>query len=42
MIIPEAIMHLLAPLVSASDSLPAILLSVLMCRFFGSQVFMVH
>ncbi|MCV5169032.1 PTS transporter subunit EIIC, partial [Escherichia coli] len=34
MIIPEAIMHLLAPLVSASDSLPAILLSVLMCQIF--------
>ncbi|WP_145594297.1 PTS sugar transporter subunit IIC [Yersinia aleksiciae] len=32
MIIPEAIMHLLAPLVSASDSLPAILLSVLLCQ----------
>lgn len=29
MIIPQAIMHLLEPLVSASDSLPAILLSVL-------------
>lgn len=34
MIIPQAIMHLLAPLVSASDSLPAILLSVLMCQIF--------
>ncbi|MEI7308351.1 PTS sugar transporter subunit IIC [Pectobacterium carotovorum] len=34
MIIPEAIMHLLAPLVSASDSLPAILLSVLLCQLF--------
>ncbi|MEA9389895.1 PTS sugar transporter subunit IIC [Acerihabitans sp. TG2] len=34
MIIPEAIMHLLAPLVSASDSLPAILLSVLLCQIF--------
>ena len=32
MIIPEAIMHLLAPLVSASDSLPAILISVLICQ----------
>ena len=29
MILPQAIMHVLAPLVSASDSLPAILLSVL-------------
>ncbi len=27
-------MHLLEPLVSASDSLPAILLSVLMCQIF--------
>ncbi|GKW02195.1 permease IIC component [Pectobacterium carotovorum subsp. carotovorum] len=34
MIIPEAIMHLLAPLVSASDSLTAILLSVLLCQLF--------
>ncbi|CNI06814.1 PTS sugar transporter subunit IIC [Yersinia pekkanenii] len=34
MIIPEAIMHLLAPLVSASDSLPAIILSVLLCQIF--------
>jgi len=34
MIIPEAIMHLLQPLVSASDSLPAILLSVLLCQIF--------
>lgn len=34
MIIPEAIMHLLAPLVSASDSLPAMLLSVLLCQIF--------
>lgn len=34
MIIPQAIMHLLAPLVSASDSLPAILLSVLLCQIF--------
>ncbi|TCV94295.1 PTS sugar transporter subunit IIC [Biostraticola tofi] len=34
MIIPEAIMHLLAPLVSASDSLPAVLLSVLLCQLF--------
>ena len=34
MILPQAIMHLLAPLVSASDSLPAILLSVLMCQIF--------
>ena len=32
MIIPEAIMHLLQPLVSASDTLPAVLLSVLICR----------
>jgi len=32
MIIPEAIMQLLAPLVSASDSLPAMLLSVLVCQ----------
>src|SRR5476651_1365994 len=32
MIIPEAIMHLLAPLVSASDSLPAILISVFICQ----------
>jgi PTS system cellobiose-specific IIC component len=32
MIIPEAIMQLLAPLVSASDSLPAMLLSVLICQ----------
>jgi len=34
MIIPEAIMHLVQPLVSASDSLPAILLSVLLCQIF--------
>lgn len=34
MIIPQAIMHLLEPLVSASDSLPAILLSVLLCQIF--------
>ncbi|WP_145576828.1 PTS sugar transporter subunit IIC [Yersinia alsatica] len=34
MIIPEAIMHLLAPLVSASDSLPAMLLSILLCQIF--------
>ena len=34
MIIPQAIMHLLEPLVSASDSLPAILLSVLLCQMF--------
>lgn len=34
MIIPEVIMHQLAPLVSASDSLPAILLSVLLCQLF--------
>lgn len=34
MILPQAIMHLLEPLVSASDSLPAILLSVLMCQIF--------
>ena len=34
MIIPEAIMHLLAPLVSASDSLLAMLLSVLLCQIF--------
>ncbi|NDL65639.1 PTS sugar transporter subunit IIC [Acerihabitans arboris] len=32
MIIPEAIMQLLAPLVSASDSLPTMLLSVLICQ----------
>ncbi|ACX85903.1 PTS cellobiose transporter subunit IIC [Pectobacterium parmentieri] len=32
MIIPEAIMHLLAPLISASDSLPAILISVFICQ----------
>ncbi|MCU5775574.1 PTS sugar transporter subunit IIC [Erwiniaceae bacterium BAC15a-03b] len=32
MIIPQAIMHLLEPLVSASDSLPAVLLSVLVCQ----------
>ncbi|VEI68303.1 PTS sugar transporter subunit IIC [Serratia rubidaea] len=32
MIIPQAIMHLLQPLVSASDSLPAILISVLICQ----------
>src|SRR5471030_2151946 len=32
MIIPEAIMQLLAPLVSASDSLPAILISVFICQ----------
>ena len=32
MIIPEAIMHLLQPLVSASDTLPAVLLSVLICQ----------
>ncbi len=32
MILPEAIMHLLAPLVSASDSLPAILISVFICQ----------
>ncbi|MBF4662371.1 PTS sugar transporter subunit IIC [Cronobacter malonaticus] len=32
MILPEAIMHLLAPLVAASDSLPAILISVLICQ----------
>ncbi|MDU6059222.1 MAG: PTS transporter subunit EIIC [Enterobacter sp.] len=30
----QAIMHLLEPLVSASDSLPAILLSVLLCQIF--------
>lgn len=34
MIIPQAIMHLLQPLVAASDSLPAILLSVLLCQIF--------
>ncbi|MFO5978781.1 PTS sugar transporter subunit IIC, partial [Klebsiella pneumoniae] len=34
MTLPQAIMHLLEPLVSASDSLPAILLSVLMCQIF--------
>ncbi|MFA0412201.1 PTS sugar transporter subunit IIC [Vibrio renipiscarius] len=32
MIIPEAIMSLVQPLVSASDSLPAILLAVLICQ----------
>ncbi|CAI0733670.1 PTS sugar transporter subunit IIC [Serratia ficaria] len=32
MIIPQAIMHLLEPLVSASDSLPAILISVFICQ----------
>ncbi len=32
MIIPEAIMSLLQPLVSASDSLPAVLLAVLVCQ----------
>ncbi|ELQ6140860.1 PTS sugar transporter subunit IIC [Cronobacter sakazakii] len=32
MILPEAIMHLLSPLVAASDSLPAILISVLICQ----------
>ncbi|CAE1147719.1 PTS sugar transporter subunit IIC [Serratia sp. JUb9] len=32
MIIPQAIMHLLQPLVSASDSLPAILISVFICQ----------
>lgn len=32
LIIPEAIMHLLAPLISASDSLPAILISVFICQ----------
>ncbi|PNS13037.1 PTS cellobiose transporter subunit IIC [Mixta theicola] len=32
MIIPQAIMHLLQPLVSASDTLPAVLLSVLICQ----------
>ncbi|AUG98873.1 PTS sugar transporter subunit IIC [Prodigiosinella confusarubida] len=30
--IPAAIMHLLAPLISASDSLPAILISVFICQ----------
>lgn len=35
-------MHLLEPLVSASDSLPAILLSVLMCQIFSSPVFTAH
>ncbi|ALB56219.1 PTS transporter subunit EIIC [Cronobacter universalis] len=34
MIMPQAIMHLLEPLVSASDSLPAVLLSVLLCQIF--------
>ncbi|WP_105623646.1 PTS sugar transporter subunit IIC [Cronobacter malonaticus] len=32
MILPEAIMHLLSPLVAASDSLLAILISVLICQ----------
>ncbi|PUW04883.1 PTS sugar transporter subunit IIC [Cronobacter sakazakii] len=32
MILPEAIMHLLSPLVAASDSLQAILISVLICQ----------
>jgi len=32
MIIPEAIMSLLQPLVSASDSLPAVLLAVFVCQ----------
>ncbi len=32
MIIPEAIMSLVKPLVAASDTLPAILLSVLVCQ----------
>lgn len=32
MIVPQAIMHLLEPLVSASDSLPAILISVFICQ----------
>ncbi|WP_319703913.1 PTS sugar transporter subunit IIC [Cronobacter sakazakii] len=32
MILPEAIMHLLSPLVAASDSLTAILISVLICQ----------
>ncbi|EPD6703032.1 PTS sugar transporter subunit IIC [Cronobacter dublinensis] len=32
MILPGAIMHLLSPLVAASDSLPAILISVLICQ----------
>ncbi|NCH75109.1 PTS sugar transporter subunit IIC [Cronobacter sakazakii] len=32
MILPEAIMHLLSPLVAASDSLPAILISALICQ----------
>ncbi|MCE0495080.1 PTS sugar transporter subunit IIC [Vibrio salinus] len=32
MIIPQAIMSLLQPLVSASDSLPAVLLAVFMCQ----------
>ncbi len=34
MIMPQAIMHLLEPLVSASVSLPAVLLSVLLCQIF--------
>ncbi|WP_163313850.1 PTS transporter subunit EIIC, partial [Enterobacter hormaechei] len=32
MIIPEAIMSLVKPLVAASDTLPAVLLSVLVCQ----------
>ena len=35
MIIPEAIMSLVKPLVAASDTLPAILLSVLVCQVLG-------
>lgn len=32
MILPEAIMHMLKPLVAASDSLPAVLLALLVCQ----------
>ena len=40
MIIPEAIMSLVKPLVAASDTLPAILLSVLVCQllWFGALI----
>ena len=42
MIIPEAIMSLVKPLVAASDTLPAVLLSVLVCRCSGLPVSMVR
>ena len=42
MIIPEAIMSLVKPLVAASDTLPAVLLSVLVCGFSGSPGSTVH